>query len=102
MSQPWDCHNNGHNHMWRDRQDGGGKICMWCGTIQLQRKTQKVARLRDYDGDPADRHVADEIQKNVARIATLEAVLTKISKMNTGEWSREDMAAVARDALPLS
>jgi len=43
MSQPWDCHNNGHNHMWRDRQDGGGKICMWCGTIQLQRKTRKVA-----------------------------------------------------------
>ena len=38
-----------------------------------------------------------------ARIANLEAVLTKISKMDTGEWSREDMAAVARDALlPLS
>jgi len=43
MSQPWDCQNNGYNHMWRDRQDGGGRICMWCGTIRLQRKTQKVA-----------------------------------------------------------
>jgi len=38
-----DCDNNGCNHMWRDRQDGGGRICMWCGTIRLQRKTQKVA-----------------------------------------------------------
>ena len=47
--------------------------------------------------------IKQQLEAHVARIATLEAVLTKISKMDTGEWSREDMAAVARDALlPLS
>jgi len=57
-----------------------------------------------YAGKMIEPYQVEEIHELLfTRIANLEAVLTKISKMNDGQWSREDMAAVARDALlPLS